>query len=71
MTFFETNNSIFNITDGNNSRSVTTPGHWSSRDGAKSIQKLQKISELRTRKDFELHVEKVKKKEKSKKNRRQ
>ena len=67
MTFFETNNSIFNITDGNNSRSVTTPGHWSSRGGTKAIQKLQKISELRTRKDFELHVEEVRKKRNQKK----
>ena len=30
LTSFETTNSVLNITNENNSFSITTPGHWSS-----------------------------------------
>ena len=40
VTSFETTNSVFNITDKNNSFSITTPGYWSSRNGAQTIHKL-------------------------------
>ena len=37
---FEATNSVFKITNENNSFSFTTPGHWSSRGGAETIYKL-------------------------------
>ena len=43
--------------------SITRPGHLSSRGGAETINKLQKILELRSQDDIKLHVEEVKKKE--------
>ena len=30
VTSFEASNSVFNVTDENNSFSITTPAHWSS-----------------------------------------
>ena len=36
VTFFETSNSVFNEADENSSFSLSTPGHWSSRGGAKT-----------------------------------
>ena len=43
VTSFEATNSVFNITDENDSFSITTPGHLSSRGGAETIYKLQKL----------------------------
>ena len=43
VTSFETANSVFNITDENNSFAITTPRYWYSRGSAETIQKLQKI----------------------------
>ena len=40
---FEANNSVFNITDENNSFSITTPSLWSSKGGAETINKLQNL----------------------------
>ena len=37
VTSFETTNSVFNITNKNNSFSLTIPGQWSSRGGAGTI----------------------------------
>ena len=48
------------ITDENNSFSFTTPGHWSSRGGAESIYKLQKLLEPESQNDIEFHVKEVK-----------
>ena len=47
--------------DENNSFSITIPGLWSSRDGAETINRLQKLLTLRSEKDIELHVEEVRK----------
>ena len=57
VTSFEAINSVFNITNENNSFSITTPSHWSSRGGAETIYKLQKLLELRSQNDIQLHVE--------------
>ena len=59
--FLETMNSVFIKTDGNNSFSITTEGHWSSEGGAETFQKLHKLSQLRSRNDNKLHVEEVRK----------
>ena len=58
---FEAMNSVFNITDENNSFSISTPGYWNSKDGEEPINKLKKLLELRSENDIELHVKEVRK----------
>ena len=53
---FEATNSVFIITDENNSFSITTPGYWFPRSGAETIHKLQKFLEFRSQNENELHV---------------
>ena len=55
---FECTNSVFNITNENNSFSVIIPGHYQNRSGEKTINNLNKSLEL---KSIGLHVEEVKK----------
>ena len=70
VTSFECTNSVLNITNGNNSFPISTPGHWNSENGEELINELNKLLELRSENDIELHVEEIKKKTKSNKNRR-
>ena len=56
VTSSEAANSVFNITDENNSFSISTPGQWNSEDGEELINELNKLSELRSQKLIELHV---------------
>ena len=51
---FQTTNSVFNITDENNSFSVTIPGHWISKTAEKTFDKLNKLLDLRSQHDIEL-----------------
>ena len=62
MTSLEATNSVFNITNENNSFSITTTGHWNSKSAEKTINELNKLLELRSENDNELHVEHVRKK---------
>ena len=55
---FECTNSVFNITDENNSFSIFIPGHYQNESDEKTINGLNKLLEL---KSLELHVEEVKK----------
>ena len=55
---FECTNSVFNITDENNSFSIIKPGHYLNESDEKTINDLNKILEL---KSLELHVKEVKK----------
>ena len=55
---FECTNSVFNITDDNNSFSIIIPAHWETESDEKTINDLNKLLEL---KSLELHVEEVKK----------
>ena len=57
VTSFEATISVFKITDENNSLSITTPGHWNSESAEKTIGELNKLIELRSENDIELHVE--------------
>ena len=52
---FECTNSVFNITDENNSLSINTPGKWNAKVAEKTGEELNKIIELRS---LELHVQK-------------
>ena len=55
---FECTNSVFNITNENNSFSIIIPGHYETESAEKTIDELKKLLEL---KSLELHVEEVKK----------
>ena len=55
---FECTNSVFNITNENNSFSVIIPGHYQSESVDKTIDELNKLLELRS---LELHVAEVRK----------
>ena len=55
---FECTNSVFNITNENNSFSIFIPGHYQNKSDEKTIDELNKLSELTS---LELHVEEVRK----------
>ena len=55
---FECTNSVFNITNENNSFSITIPGHWESKSAQKTIDELNNLLELRS---LDLHVKEVRK----------
>ena len=55
---FECTNSVFNITDDNNSFSIILPGHYETELAEKIIDELNTLFELRT---LELHVTEVRK----------
>ena len=55
---FECTNSVFNITNENNSFSNIIPGHYQNKSDEKTINDLNKLLEL---KSLELHVDEVKK----------
>ena len=62
VTSFDETSPVFNITNGNSSFSVTTPGHWNSEFAQKTIDELNKLLELRSQNDIELYVQQVRKK---------
>ena len=59
---FECTNSVFNITNENNSFSITVPGHWNSKSAEQTIDEVNKLINLRSENDIELHTEQVRKK---------
>ena len=61
VTNFQATNSVFNITNENNSSSITITGHWNSNSAEKTIDELNKLIELRSQNDLEIHVKKVRK----------
>ena len=64
VTFFEVTNSLFKITNENNSFSSTIPGHWETQSPEKTFEELSKFLELRSQNGIVLHVEQVRKKSK-------
>ena len=61
VTLFDCTNSVFNITDGNNSLSVIVPGHYQTEPDEKIIQELNKFIDLKSQNKIDLHVREVKK----------
>ena len=59
VSLFDCTNSVYNITNENNSFSIIIPGHYQTEFAEKTIDDLNKLLEL---KSLELHVEEVKKK---------
>ena len=68
VTSFECTNSVFSITNENNSFSITIPSHWETKSDEKTIDELNKLIELIW---LELHVKEVRKRGKKNKNGRQ
>ena len=54
--------SVFNITNENNSFSITIPGHWQNKSAEKTIDEPNKLFKLRSQNGFDLHVVQVRKK---------
>ena len=59
---FECTNSVFNITNENNSFSIIIPGHYQNKSDGETIDELNRLLELRSRNGIELNVEQVRKK---------
>ena len=59
---FECTNSVFNITNKNGFFSIIVPGHWGSKSAEKTVDELNKLIDLRSENDIELHTEQVRKK---------
>ena len=55
---FECTNSVFNITDKNNSFSIIIPGHWETEFAEKIIDEVNRLLDLRS---LELHVNEIRK----------
>ena len=62
VSLFECTNSVFNITNENNSFSIIIPGHYETDSAQKTINELNNLLELRSQNGIELHVEQVRKK---------
>ena len=60
VSLFNCTNSVFNITNENNSFSIIIPGHYKTEFAEKVINDLNELYEL---KSLELHVEAVRKRE--------
>ena len=56
VSLFECTNSVFNITNKNNSFSIIIPGHCQNKSDEKTIDNLNNLLEV---KSLELHVEEV------------
>ena len=62
VTAFETTNSVFIITNENDSFSISTRIYWISNGGSETFFKLRELIKLREGIDIELHFEEVRKK---------
>ena len=69
VTSFETTNSVFNLTDENNSFSVTIPGRWRIPNYLEGsvYDELKNLLEVKSENDVGLHVGEVKKRGNEKK----
>ena len=63
MTSLECANSVFNITDENNSFSNIIPGHYQAEFAEKIIDDLNRLLELRYENGIDFHVNKLGKKD--------
>ena len=58
VSWFDCTNTVFNITDENNSFSIFIPGHWETEFAEKFIDEVNRLLELRS---LDLHVNEVRK----------
>ena len=59
VSYFECTNSVFIMTNGNNSFSITIPSHWETKSARKTIDELRKLVQLDS---VGLHVKEVEQK---------
>ena len=59
--FLKCTNSVFNITEENNSFSITIPVHWQTKSDEKNFDELNKLIKLKSQIGIQLHVEEVRK----------
>ena len=52
---FDATNSVFNITNENNSFSISTTNHWNTKKGEELFNNLNILSKPRSEKNIELH----------------
>ena len=71
VTCFEAINSVFIITDENNSFSTSRQKYWSPNGAEETFNQLKELSELRSQNYIELHAKEVEKKRYSTRNRKQ
>ena len=64
MTSFDCTNSVFNITNEDDSFSITVPGYWENKSAGKTINELKKLLERRS---LEMHLKEVRKRGNKKK----
>ena len=57
VTSLECTNSVFNITNENNSFSITIPDHWQTKSDEETVDEQNKLLELRSQNGIDLHVE--------------
>ena len=62
VSLFDCTNSVYNITNENNSFSIIIPGHYQNKSDEETINELNKLLELRSQNGIELNVEQVRKK---------
>ena len=67
MTSYESINSVFNITNENNSFSLIIPGYWNSRGNTEKIKQLGELIKLRKQIDIDIQVQEVRKRGNQKK----
>ena len=60
VSLFDCTNSVFNITNNNNSFSIIIPGHYPNKFDEITIERLNTLLERRSENGIELHVEEVK-----------
>ena len=61
LTLFDCTNSVFNITNENNSFSISITGHWQNKSDDIPVNELNRLLELRSQCDFDLQFEQVRK----------
>ena len=59
VSLFECTNSVFNITNENNSFSIIIPGHYENKSDEITIERLNTLLERRSENGIELHVQEV------------
>ena len=59
VTSLDCTNSVFNITDENNSFSINLRGHWNSNLAERTYYKLNNFLDLESRNNIDLHVKEV------------
>ena len=61
VTSLECTNSVFIITNKNNSFAINITGHWNPKSAERIIHELNKLLDLKSKNNIDLHVQEVRK----------